>query len=404
MTERERRRRVIEFLRSGSTSDAADELAASREVYPGDGTLHHVIGMDFASTGTLNQALDELEIAAKLDPGAAPILADLAQGRLARGEIEQAAEAAEKAISLSPDSTLARFTLGRAYFMAESARQARRPAPPLPGERFSRIDGRAPLYLRAVEEMEAALDAAPPFVGAIRSALALAYQRAGHDHAALAQLRARLDDPAPDMEAEQGRTRVVELENEIIRERYWEGLHPDGSSGAAQCSDTVAEDKLRLAHVYAAVGQAETALAAMAGARRAGYDARDCYVTRANDGWRLHPRLSDVHILIAGSLECVIDDELRFLPFGSIDRVRFGRYGLWRSADIDLTSGERLQALVPALYRLSAHSPNELIQTGQFAQFSYDPGETRYAHAIGARSFISEAGVLPFSEIASLAF
>lgn len=82
MSERERRRRVIECLRL-DTSGAADELAGAREVYPGDGALHHVIDMAFASTETLRQALDELEVAARLDPESAEILADLAQVYLA---------------------------------------------------------------------------------------------------------------------------------------------------------------------------------------------------------------------------------------------------------------------------------------------------------------------------------
>jgi protein involved in temperature-dependent protein secretion len=69
-----------------------------------------------------------------------------------------------------------------------------------------------------------------------------------------------------------------------------------------------------------------------------------------------------------------------------------------------MISGERVAALVPALYRRSARSPNDLIQNGQFTQFSYGPGEIRYAYAIGARSFISNAGTIAFSEIEGLVF
>ena len=45
MTERERRRSIVDHLRSGKTEDAAAELDASRENYPGDGMLHHAIGV-----------------------------------------------------------------------------------------------------------------------------------------------------------------------------------------------------------------------------------------------------------------------------------------------------------------------------------------------------------------------
>jgi protein involved in temperature-dependent protein secretion len=404
MTERERRRRVIELLRSGSTSEAAGELAGSREVYPGDGALHHVIGMAFASEGTLRKALDELEAATGLDPGSAAILADLAQVRLARGETAAAAEAAEKAASISPDLAVARFTLGRAYFMAESVRQAKQHAPPLPGDRFPLIDGRATPYLRALEEMEAALDSAPPFVGAIRTALALAYQRAGHDHAALAQLRTQLAEPASQEATDQLHARIADLENEIIREQYWAGLEERGLPGVEDLREAGAEERMRLAHAYAGGGSEELARAALLEARRSGYEARECSVIRANGTTQLYVQFSDAHLLIAGGLECIVEAELRFLPFRAIHRVRFGRHEPWRPAEVELTSGEHLTALVPALYRHSVRSPNDLIQSGQFTQFSYGPGETRYAYAIGARSFISDAGAIAFSEIEGLAF
>ncbi len=404
MTERERRRRVIELLRSGSTSEAAGELAGSREVYPGDGALHHVIGMAFASEGTLRKALDELETAAVMDPESAAILADLAQVRLARGETEAAAEAAEKATSISPDLAVARFTLGRAYFMAESVRQAKQHRPPTTGDRFPLIDGGATSYLRALEEMEAALDSTPSFAGAIRIALALAYQRAGHDHAALAQLRAQLAEPASQEETDQLHARIADLENEIIREQYWAGLEKRGLPGVEELREAGAEEKMRLAHAYAAGDSEEMARAALLEARRSGYEARECTVTRTNGATELYARFSDAHLLIAGGLECIVEGELRFVPFSDIHRVRFDRHGLWRSAEVEMASGERLTALVPALYRHSARSPNDLIQSGQFTQFRYGPGETRYAYAIGARSFISDAGAIAFSEIEGLAF
>ena len=112
----------------------------------------------------------------------------------------------------------------------------------------------------------------------------------------------------------------------------------------------------------------------------------------------------DAELLIAGGLECVVDGGLRFLPFSAIHRVWLGRPEVWRSVEVELASGERLRALAPALYRHSIRSPNELIQRGRFTQFSYDPGETRYAHAIGARNYISDSGMLAMSEIESVVF
>jgi tetratricopeptide (TPR) repeat protein len=406
MTERERRRRVIEHLRSGDTSEAADELAASREVYPGDGVLHHVIGMAFASTGTLRQALDELETAAKLDPESAEILADLAQVHLARGDADKAVEAAEQSVAVEPNLALARFTLGRACFVTETIRQARRAGPPLPGERFAQIDGRTPTYLRAVEEMEAALDSTPSFSRAVRGALALAYLRAGHYHAALEQLRAQLDDTTSAEEANPVRAQIAEMAHEIARERYWsfEDTDPVEMESAAQSAAATAEQKLRLAHAYEALGQAGMLPAALAEARRAGFEARDAFVIRSNGEAQQHTRLSDANVLIAGGIECVFGDALRFFPFSSIRRISFGRPDTWRSTEVELASGERLAVVVPTLYRNSVRSPNELIQTGQFTQFSYGPGETRYAYAVGARNFISDSGIVAFSEVESLVF
>jgi len=67
-------------------------------------------------------------------------------------------------------------------------------------------------------------------------------------------------------------------------------------------------------------------------------------------------------------------------------------------------SGERLAVVAPTLYRDSVRSPNELVQAGQFTQFSYGPGETCYAYAVGARNFISDSDMVAFSEVESLVF
>lgn len=406
MTERERRRRIVEHLRSGEADAAASELAASRETYPGDGALHHVIGMAFATSGTLGQALEQLEAAAQLDPESAEIQADLAQVRLARGESEQAIEAAEQALLLSPNLPLAHFTLGRAHFIAECARQARRPPPPLPADHFSLIDGRAPGYLRALREMETALEAAPPFALAVRAALALGYQRAGHLHAAAEQLRGQLAELPPSEEADQVRSRLRGMEYEIIREAYWAMERTDvpRMAEAAARSESGPEAKLRLAHAYALFDGGERLATALAEARATGCQARSVEVRRAGAGARSHTAVSDAHLLIGGSLEGVVEERLRFLPFAAISQVQFGEVRHWREAVVELTSGQQLAAVVPSLYRLSFRSPSDLIQSGRFTQFSYGPGETRYAYAIGARSFVSDEGVIPFGEIELLAF
>ena len=405
MSERERRRRIIEYLRSGKTDAAASELAGSREVYPGDGALHHVIGMAFAATGTLGPALEELETAAKLDPRSAQTLADLAQVQLARGDTESAIGSAEQAMALAPDLALARFTLGRACLAAEHASQARRPPSPLPGEHFPLADGRTPAYLRALREMETALDARPPFLDAVRAALTLAYQRAGHYHAAWEQLRSRLAEQPMDRETNEIEARLQNVSNEIIRERYWAMEEADlpGIERAARAPEARPEAKLRLAHAYAAVGQDERLAAALAQARQSGYHPADAEVTRTGDR-RRYAGTSDAHVLIGGGLECVIDEQLRFLPYAGIRSIRCGEPRLWREVSIEFADGGRAEGLAPALYRLSLRSPSEFIQSGRFTQLSYGPGETRYAYAIGARNLISDSGVIPFAEVESVVF
>jgi protein involved in temperature-dependent protein secretion len=405
MSERERRRRIVEYLRSGKTDEAASELAASREVYPGDGVLHHVIGMAFASSGTLAQAQEQLESATRLDPESAEILADLAQVQLARGDTDRAITSAEQAVALSPGSPLAHFTLGRACFVAECTRQARRPPPPLPRNHFALIDGRASDYLRALREMEMALDAGPPFLGAVRAGLALAYQRAGHYHAAWEQLRSRLAELAPGRELDDVQARLQNMSSEIVRERYWAVESGDLAQieEAARAPQARPEAKLRLAHAYAALERSEPARAALAQAAASGYEARDAHITRA--GRRQHyARVSDIHALIAGGLECIVDDELRFLPYAQIRTIRCGEPRLWREVTVELDHGEKMEALVPTLYRLSLRSPSDFIQSGRFTQLSYGPGETRYAYAIGARNLISDSGVIPFTEVESVEF
>ncbi|UCC69321.1 MAG: tetratricopeptide repeat protein, partial [Armatimonadota bacterium] len=257
MTERDRRRRVVEYLRSGRAEEAADELAQSREVYPGDGMLHHAIGLAFASHGTLKHAREELETAAEIGPQSPDILADLAQVRLAQGDANEAVEAAEQALSLKPDLPLARFTLGRAFLAAECARQARRQPTPEPGHRFALIDGRTPAYLRAMREMEAALEAAPPFARAVRGALAFAYLRAGHYHAAAEQLRGELVDLPPGEEADRVRARLSHMQHEIVRENHWDIGEADlpAIQQAAQAAEASPEAKLRLAHACAVLGR-----------------------------------------------------------------------------------------------------------------------------------------------------
>jgi protein involved in temperature-dependent protein secretion len=406
MSERDRRRRVVDYLRSGRAEDAADELAGSREPYPGDGLLHHAIGLAFASRGTLQRAREELEVAAEMQPPSANILADLAQVRLAQGDAGQAVEAAERALEADPNLPLARFTLGRACFVAECAQQARRHQQPQPGQHFPLIDGRTPAYLRAVQEMEAALEAAPPFAGAVRAALAFAYMRAGHHHAAGEQLRAQLDDLPPGEEADQARDRLSNVEREIVRESYWsiEESALSAIQEAAESADASPEAKLRLAHAYAVLGRDDGLASALAAAHAAGYEPRSAYIARAAGENRLYREASDSHLLIAGGLECIIGDSLRFLPFASLQTVVLGQPGPWRTAEVTFASGDTVEAVVPTLYRLSLRSPSDLIQSGRFTQFSYAPGETRYAHAIGVRNLATDDGVVSFAEVESMEF
>jgi protein involved in temperature-dependent protein secretion len=406
MSERERRRRVVEFLRSGQAEEAAGELAASREPYPGDGMLHHAIGLAFASRGTLGLALEQLEAAARLDPRSPEILTDLAQVLLAQGRADSAVELAEQAAALSPKLAIARFTLGRAYLVTECARQGRRPPPPEPGKRFSLVDGRSPTYLRALEEMEAALEASPPFIGAVREALALAYQRAGHYHAAAQQLRAQMSELGLGQKAQEVQARLQDVENEIAREQYWE-IQPGDLTGAvkaARAVDASPEAKLRLAHVRAALGREEEVAEALHEARAAGYQPREAAITHITGEARSYQQVADVDLLLTGGLECVAEGRLRFLPFSSIRSITLDQPRLWRGARVELADGVQLVAAVPSLYRLSLRSPSDLIQSGRFTQFNYGPGETRYAYAIGARNLITASGVVPFGEIDSIVF
>ena len=406
MSERDRRRRIVDYLRSGRAQDAADELAGSREAYPGDGLLHHAIGLAFASRGTLQRAREELEVAAEMQPPSADILADLAQVRLAQGDAGPAIEAAEQALEVDPNLPLARFTLGRACFAAECAHQARRQPQPQPGHYSPLIDGRTPAYLRAMREMEAALEATPPFAGAVRAALAFAYMRAGHYHAAAEQLHAQLEELAPGEEADQARDRLSNVEREILRESYWsieESALP-AIQEAAEAAEASPEAKLRLAHAYAVLGHGEGLASALSAARAAGYEPRSAYIARAAGESRLYRETSDSHLLIAGGLECIIGDSLRFLPFASLQTVVLGQPGPWRTAEVTFASGDTVEAIVPTLYRLSLRSPSDLIQSGRFTQFSYPPGETRYAHAVGVRNLATDDGVVSFAEVESIEF
>ena len=406
MTERERRSRIIGYLRAGKAEDAANELAHSRESYPGDGVLYHAIGLAFASRGTLGRAREQLEAAVKLSPDSAEILSDLAQVYLADGQADEGVHAAEEALAVEPDLPIAHFTLGRACFVTECARQARRPESRESRCEFPLIDGRTPLYLRAQQEMETALYASPPFLSAVRSALSFAYLRAGHYHAATEQLTAQLSDLPPGDESDRTRARLHNVEREIIRERYWAIEEHDMAQieREAEAADASAEAKLRLAHACAVLDDEESLAAALEYARAAGYEPRAAHVSRDAGAARLHRHLSDVHVLIAGGLECIVDERLRFLPFRAIESVTFGPAAAWRAAQVALTSGDAVEALVPSLYRLSVRSPNDLIQTGRFTQFKYAPGETRYAHAVGTRNLATEDGVIPFPEIEAIVF
>jgi len=405
MTERDRRRRIVEYLQAGRTEEAASELAGCHESYPGDGVLHHAIGLAFASRGTLEAARQQLEAAARLSPHSAEIVADLAQVRLAQGQAQEAIEAAEQALSLYPDLPIARFTLGRACFALECARQARHPAPAERGQHFPLLDGRAPLYLRALREMEAVFDAAPAFARAVHGALAFAYLRAGHYHAAADQLRAELAQLPPGEEADRVRARLLYVEYEIVREQYWavEELDLSKIQRAAEAPDASPEAKLRLAHAYAVLEDGERLIAALRRARAAGYEPRTARISRRGEE-RTYQTVSDAHLLIAGGLECILEDELRFLPFCGIAAIAFAPPAPWREAEAELATGERVEVVVPVLYRFSARSPSDLIQSGRFTQFRFAPGESRYAHAIGTRNLVTDAGAIPFTEIDSIAF
>jgi len=405
MTERERRQRIIDHLRAGEAQHAADELAGSCEPYPGDGTLHHAIGLAFASDGTLGLAREQLEAAAELSPDSAAILADLAQVCLAQGKAEDALETAEQAIELDSDLAIAHFTVGRACLAAACARQARHASHREPGFEFPVIDGKAPLYLRAVREMESALYAAPPFVGAIRTALAFAYVRAGHFHAAVDQLQEHLDELPPGEESDRVAERLRSVEYEIAREAYWSALtaETDRRTSAAM---PVGEPEalLRLAHAHAVAGD-ETALTeALAKARAAGYEPRPAIVSRSEGRDEFFRQVSDVHLLLGGGLECILDGKLRFLPFGELEAITMGPVSPWRVAQVQLTSGDSHEVAVPILYRLSLRSPNDLIQSGRFTQFKYGAGETRYARTIGTRNLATEQRVIPFTEVKSIVF
>lgn len=404
MTERERRQRIIDHLRAGEAQHAADELAGSCELYPGDGTLYHAIGLAFASDGTLGPAREQLESAAKLSPDSAEILADLAQVCLAQGKAEDALETAEQALELDSDLAIAHFTIGRACLAAACARQARHASHREPGFEFPVIDGKAPLYLRAVREMESALYAAPPFVGAIRTALAFAYVRAGHFHAAVEQLQQHLDELTPGDESDRVAERMRYVEHEIAREAYWSTLAETDPRESSAVPVSKAEALLRLAHTHAVAGD-ETALAeALAKARAAGYEPRPAIISRSDGKDEFFRKVSDVHLLLGAGLECILDGKLRFLPFSEMEAITMGPLSPWRVAHVQLSSGASHEVAVPILYRLSIRSPNDLIQSGRFTQFKYDPGETRYARTIGTRNLATEQRVIPFTEVKSIVF
>ncbi|UCC67578.1 MAG: hypothetical protein JSV79_10700, partial [Armatimonadota bacterium] len=277
---------------------------------------------------------------------------------------------------------------------------------PEPGHRFALIDGRTPAYLRAMREMEAALEAAPPFARAGRGALAFAYLRAGHYHAAAEQLRGELVDLPPGEEADRVRARLSHMQHEIVREDHWDIGEADLPTiqQAAQAAEASPEAKLRLAHACAVLGREKEMASALATAHAAGYQPRSAHIARSAGESRLYREVSDAHLLIAGALECIIEDELRFLPFASIEAVVLGQAAPWRSAEVRFASGAEAQVIIPSLYRLSLRSPSDLIQSGRFTQFSYAPGETRYAYAIGVRNLATDDGVVPFAEVESLEF
>jgi len=404
MTERERRQRIIDHLRAGEAQDAADELAGSCEPYPGDGVLHHAIGLAFASDGTLGLAREQLEAARRHSPDSAAIVADLAQVCLAQGKTEDALETAEQALELDSGLAIAHFTVGRACLAAACARQARHASHRESGFEFPLMDGRAPLYLRAVREMEAALYAAPPFVGAIRTALAFAYVRAGHFHAAVEQLQEHLAELPPGEQSDRVAERLRYTEYEIAREAYWSTLTEADPRTSAAVPVGEPEALLRLAHAHAVAGDEAALAEALAKAHAAGYEPRPAIVSRAEGQDEFFREVSDVHLLVGAGLECILDGQLRFLPFTGVEAIALGPVAPWRQAQVRLSSGESLDVAVPILYRLSLRSPNDLIQSGRFTQFKYSPGETRYALAIGTRNFATEQRVMPVTEVKSIVF
>jgi protein involved in temperature-dependent protein secretion len=362
--------------------------------------------MAFASRGTLDQAREQLEKAATLSSESADIRADLAQVCLAQGDAERATAAAEEALAIEPDSALAHFTLGRACFVAECSRQARRAGRQETDSSFPLIDGRAPTYLRAQREMETALYAAPPFADAVRASLSFVYLRAGHYHAAAEQLDAQLADLPPGEEAGRTRDRLLCVRHEIARESYWDAQGPDPSEirRRARLAQASGETKLRLAHACWTAGDRESAVQALVEARTGDYRPRAATLTCDGGEQRVCKDLSDMHLLIAGGLECVVGDSLRFIPFGEIQAITMEEPAPWRTAAILLLSGEEMEAAIPSLYRFSLRSPNDLMQTGRLSQFKYEPGESRYAQVIGSRNWISEDGTIPFVEIQSVVF
>jgi protein involved in temperature-dependent protein secretion len=402
MTERERRQRIIDLLRAGETRHAAEELAGSVEAYPGDSVLHHAIGLAFASDGTLGPAREQLEAAARLSPESAIILADLSQVRLAQGEPREAIETVERALELDPDLPIAHFTFGRACLAEDCARQGRNSAARSTGFEFPVIDGRTPLYLRALREMETALYAGPSFVPAIRAALAFAYLRAGHFHAAREQLQQQLAEADLRDEADRVSQRLQFVEYETIREDYWSRAAESKTRAAPGQGE--AESLLQSAHALS-LGKDTLALAqALARARSAGYLPRPALVVRFDSEDEVFQEVSDVHVLIAGGLECILEGRLRFLPFDQIEAISLAPPAAWRQANVVLRSGEEVEVSVPNLYRLSLRSANDLIQSGRFTQFRYGPGETRYAYAIGTRNLATEDTVIPFTDVKAITF
>ncbi|MBN1460542.1 MAG: tetratricopeptide repeat protein [Armatimonadetes bacterium] len=403
MTERERRQKIVGHLKAGEAQAAADTLADSQEEYPGDGILHHAIGLALASDGTMDRAREQLEAAARMSPDDAAVHADLAQIRLALGQSEEAIESAENALELDPDLAVAHFTLGRAYLSSASAQQARNPLHNEPGFEFALIDGRTPAYLKAVRELETALENAPPFQDSVRTALAFAYLRAGHFHAAQEQLQHQLDELPAGEESDHVARRLQAVEYEIVRENYWSALS-ESAPRELPPPRSEAETALRRAHVCAIDGDDAELSQAMAQALEAGYVERPGTIIQFTDQEDSFQEITDAHALIRGGLECVSAGELRFLPFRELQSVTLGAAAPWRTAQVIFVSGETLEVAVPLLYRLSLRSPNDLIQSGKFTQFKYSPGETRYALAIGTRNLATEQRMLPFSEVRSVVF